>query len=423
MDSDYVAWNGERYVWPPPEGWYLASDGRWWAPDTGPDIDLDTLPAEAQAGTDLDAGHHAPIGDGTDDTGSSMAHVSEAETSSLPAQHDPTSATPDLFSDAAPSQDLDPAPGPAAELDATAAYQISSADYAVPTTPTGGRPVTGQVAAIPDGDTATAMASSLDDGRRNPTMVMAEPRTSTGPHQAVSVDPDTGRHDRVPVLEPTEAAPSAGIQRSRTMPMVAAGLLAAAAIGIAALLALLGGDSETQTQQPSASAEETEAEAGSDGLVVSTDGSGTPTSADGAMGDGSMDDGAMDDAMSDDDAMTEDGQGDQDATSTTTAGTVDGTGDAALIGEFRTLLEDNQITAAALTGDDLTVFGDTACSYATSATDLAGYTQVRDEALNGAQNDELSTEELRFVVDAAVTVFCPDDATRLGLTATAPVEG
>ncbi len=69
------------------------------------------------------------------------------------------------------------------------------------------------------------------------------------------------------------------------------------------------------------------------------------------------------------------------------------------------------------------VFGETACSYATSAGDLPEYEQIRDEALNGAQNDELSIPELQFVVDAAVTVFCTEDAARLGLTATAPVEG
>ena len=36
MSKTYLAWNGKPYHWPPPEGWYLASDQRWWAPDTGP---------------------------------------------------------------------------------------------------------------------------------------------------------------------------------------------------------------------------------------------------------------------------------------------------------------------------------------------------------------------------------------------------
>ena len=36
MSQNYLAWNGEEYPWPPPEGWYEASDGRWWAPNSGP---------------------------------------------------------------------------------------------------------------------------------------------------------------------------------------------------------------------------------------------------------------------------------------------------------------------------------------------------------------------------------------------------
>ncbi len=38
--ATYEAWNGQTYPWPPPEGWHEAPDGRWWAPDSGPD-DLD----------------------------------------------------------------------------------------------------------------------------------------------------------------------------------------------------------------------------------------------------------------------------------------------------------------------------------------------------------------------------------------------
>ena len=30
MPDSYVAWNGEKYPWPPPEGWEIRSDGRYW---------------------------------------------------------------------------------------------------------------------------------------------------------------------------------------------------------------------------------------------------------------------------------------------------------------------------------------------------------------------------------------------------------
>lgn len=37
MSDMYTAWNGQLYPNPPPEGWHKASDGRWWAPGTGPE--------------------------------------------------------------------------------------------------------------------------------------------------------------------------------------------------------------------------------------------------------------------------------------------------------------------------------------------------------------------------------------------------
>lgn len=36
MSNTYTGWDGKSYPWPPPDGWYEASDGRWWAPGTGP---------------------------------------------------------------------------------------------------------------------------------------------------------------------------------------------------------------------------------------------------------------------------------------------------------------------------------------------------------------------------------------------------
>lgn len=32
----YIAWDGRTYHWPPPKGWYIDGDQRWWAPGTGP---------------------------------------------------------------------------------------------------------------------------------------------------------------------------------------------------------------------------------------------------------------------------------------------------------------------------------------------------------------------------------------------------
>ncbi len=51
MSATYVAWNAKPYPWPPPEGWYLASDGQWWAPGTGPNPPQVTTDASVTAKT------------------------------------------------------------------------------------------------------------------------------------------------------------------------------------------------------------------------------------------------------------------------------------------------------------------------------------------------------------------------------------
>ncbi len=48
MSKSYTAWNGEEYPWPPPEGWYEASDGKWWAKDSGPGPKQANQPAASQ---------------------------------------------------------------------------------------------------------------------------------------------------------------------------------------------------------------------------------------------------------------------------------------------------------------------------------------------------------------------------------------
>ncbi len=34
--TTYVAWDDEEYPWPPPDGWYVAGDGKWWPEGYGP---------------------------------------------------------------------------------------------------------------------------------------------------------------------------------------------------------------------------------------------------------------------------------------------------------------------------------------------------------------------------------------------------
>ena len=64
---DYEAWNGERYPWPPPEGWFRATDGRWWAPRGGEEQATESTrvpPVAAPPRSDLsleDAAELAPL--------------------------------------------------------------------------------------------------------------------------------------------------------------------------------------------------------------------------------------------------------------------------------------------------------------------------------------------------------------------------
>ena len=36
-ETSYTAWDDKLYQWPPPEGWYLATDGKWWPEGYGPE--------------------------------------------------------------------------------------------------------------------------------------------------------------------------------------------------------------------------------------------------------------------------------------------------------------------------------------------------------------------------------------------------
>ena len=73
MAETYTAWNGDEYPWPPPDGWELKSDGRYWpadqggeaaaapAPDPAPVADF-TPPPAAPAPGGFDAPAPAPGG-------------------------------------------------------------------------------------------------------------------------------------------------------------------------------------------------------------------------------------------------------------------------------------------------------------------------------------------------------------------------
>ncbi len=58
-EASYTAWDDNLYAWPPPEGWYQASDGRWWPSGYGPAVQAPAAgaapgPLTASGPADLD---------------------------------------------------------------------------------------------------------------------------------------------------------------------------------------------------------------------------------------------------------------------------------------------------------------------------------------------------------------------------------
>ena len=54
-EASYTAWDDNLYAWPPPEGWYQASDGRWWPAGYGPAVQAPASGAGPMEASDPDA--------------------------------------------------------------------------------------------------------------------------------------------------------------------------------------------------------------------------------------------------------------------------------------------------------------------------------------------------------------------------------
>lgn len=57
-ETSYTAWDDKLYEWPPPDGWYRASDGKWWPEGYGPGPD-----GTVAATTEVDAATDGASGD------------------------------------------------------------------------------------------------------------------------------------------------------------------------------------------------------------------------------------------------------------------------------------------------------------------------------------------------------------------------
>jgi hypothetical protein len=75
----------------------------------------------------------------------------------------------------------------------------------------------------------------------------------------------------------------------------------------------------------------------------------------------------------------------------------------------------HDLTSEALTDAEVLGFATTFCSFASISEQAEDYAGYRREAIEQSKNG-LDPESLSLVIDAGVVVFCPDDATRLGIS-------
>ena len=98
-ELSYTAWDDNRYQWPPPDGWYQASDGKWWPEGYGPIAGQTT--AEATAASEA-ADHEASVA--AEPAEERIAGESEAAYGSVATDADLSAAT--AAQDADPEADL-----------------------------------------------------------------------------------------------------------------------------------------------------------------------------------------------------------------------------------------------------------------------------------------------------------------------------
>ncbi|MDH4363973.1 MAG: hypothetical protein OEY70_07830 [Acidimicrobiia bacterium] len=332
MSDTYIGWDGKSYPWPPPDGWYHASDGRWWAPNTGPNPPPMAAPSRFE--------HTAPL--------------------------DHTSQYPEHGHDDGGYEDHDP-------------YAAQATELLSPATVATGSTATPSYFDNPADVPPTAPASQLPP-----------PGPSGSPGSAGLVGPNFGNGDDDPYRYgvPAAAAGPAGDGGLGPKKLVigVAAVLAVVAIGVSAFLLRGGDDTATDTNGASSTVP---------GATVATPATlppaGTPVSA------------------VDPDATTTVAPVDPAASSTLASG------DAALVGSFRDLLVQQGLTSDKLTDTEIQSFAASFCVFAKSSDNGDEFNVFREQAISETQSS-LDPASLNKVIDAAVITFCPDEATRLGIT-------
>lgn len=339
MSETYTGWDGKPYPWPPPEGWYEASDGRWWAPGTGPN----PPGAEGPGGV--------------------------PGTTPAPQQAEPTAIPDDIAR--------------TAQLPA-------------------------DIASAAPGAGAVAAGVTVASGAAQPSVANTPPPTLGGPPGGDTGD-WTNQWDQDPV--PTEGAPDDRGALAK-IGLVLAGVAAALVVAGGAYLLLRDDGNETSADG------DTNTEASTSETTV---GDGDPAGGDDNTGDTAAADDGSDTSATTDGTESSDTSAEVDTTETTEDSTSSTDGESSTTADtssqvlaFRNILTANGLTSSGLSDDDIATFGTRFCVFAIASEDEAEYQDFRAQAIETTSSD-LTDDELFTVVDAAVAVFCPDEAARLGI--------
>ena len=108
-DASYTAWDDKQYVWPPPDGWYLAADEKWWPEGYGPQPEPEEAAAEATSQSTAETSVDTSVADRTDLVDERAGDIQEADKATeMPTDLDSAYEAEDLTS---PSLGALPAPG------------------------------------------------------------------------------------------------------------------------------------------------------------------------------------------------------------------------------------------------------------------------------------------------------------------------
>ena len=365
MTDTYTAWDGNSYPWPPPEGWYEAADGRYWAPGTGPSpTNQPQSHAPVTASTALD--EYTTL-----DAGDPFGTAGVAAGSFNPDEHDVTVRTD-------PTSQPDESSFSTSLLGAIPSVEeISPQSWPEPIA--NKAPAGNSLAELFEPSSAAQLPpvdNPFDPPPRSQDISPVVVQSSNA-HQPISPPDLLRRADSWTDYEHVDHP-----NRSKLVALTMVGLVVvAAAIVVAVISTTSIFDSSTPTTQVASSA-------GADENPDSTSDVATQTA--------------------------QAGTSPEETPTTNQPLDVAASPDKDSVDNFRQLLNLNGLTSGNLLPYELTNFGNAFCRYAEVSPSLSEFDVYRAEAISQTETD-LTSDELDLVIDAAVVSFCPSEADRLGI--------